>query len=104
MSLGVEGQNASEKQETCIHIDAHVIHSRITELNAKRKENQMCLKHLLWVSFFVRRVQSLQGQVLKINPKANIIPNFTLKKKNKKQKMSSEMISNCVPGHMAFRW
>lgn len=90
MSLGAEDQNASEKQETCIHIDAHVIYSRITELNAERKENQMCLKHLLWVSFFVRSVQSLQGKVLKINPKANIIPNFTLKKQKKQNKKRAQ--------------
>ena len=59
MSLGAKGQNASEKQDTCIHIDAYMIHSRITKLNAEMKENQMHLKHLLWVSFFVTSVQSL---------------------------------------------
>lgn len=52
-AFGVKGQNASKKQETCIHINEYVVYSRITKLKERRKESQKCLKYLLWVRFFL---------------------------------------------------
>ena len=103
MSFGAKGQNASEKQDTCIHIDAYIIHSRITKLNAERKENQMCLNIYCGLVFLLEVFSHYRGESWKLTQKQNIIiPDFTLKKKNN-QNTSSEMISNCAPRSYGFQ-
>lgn len=74
MSLGVKGETANEKQKNiCTHIYARIIYSRITKLKAKKKENQMCLKHLLWVRFLCQKFSFIIEANLQNNQKGKIL-------------------------------